>query len=89
MELASSSPAPTLHTGPAVWQSIDGTRVLRISTSPFAAMPDSTEKKAWHIFFVEGRRRIGWTKGDRHDVRIRLIDTERDWLDRQPKLNSP
>ena len=71
---------PVLHTGAAVGTYIDGTRVLRIAGSPFAAMPDPNEKNAWHIFFIEGRRRVRWTKGDRHDARTALISTERDWL---------
>jgi hypothetical protein len=71
---------PLLHTGAARWANIDGTRVLHIAGSPFAAMPDPKEKKAWHIFFIEGRRAVGWTKGDRHDARSRLISTERDYI---------
>ena len=63
-----------------MWTYIDGTRVLRIAGSPFAAMPDPREKNAWHIFFIDGRRQVGWTKGDKHDVRARLISTERDYL---------
>ena len=76
--------APTLHIGAAVWTYIDGTRVLRIAGSPFAAMPDSKEKNTWHIFLIDGRRTVGWTKGDRHDARARLISTERDWLAHVP-----
>jgi hypothetical protein len=72
--------APVLHTGAAVWTYIDGTRVLRIAGAPFAAMPDQVEKNLWHIFFIEGRRTVGFTKGDRHDARSRLISTERDYL---------
>ena len=59
---------------------LDGTRVLRIAGSPFAALPDSREKNSWHIFFVEDRHEVGWTRGDRRDARIRLIETERDYL---------
>jgi hypothetical protein len=80
MELVSNSNVPVPHTGTAVWTYIDGTRVLRIAGSPFAAMPDRNEKNAWHIFLVECRRAVGWTKGDRHDARARLISTERDYL---------
>ena len=60
--------------------SLDGSRVLHIPGSPFAAMPDFREKNTWRIFLVEGRREIGWTKGDRRDARTRLIETERDYL---------
>lgn len=80
MELVSNSNVPTPHTGAAVWTYIDGTRVLRIAGSPFAAMPDQREKNAWHIFLIDGRRAYGWTMGDRNDVRARLISTERDYL---------
>jgi hypothetical protein len=73
---------PLLHTGAARWANIDGTRVLHIAGSPFAAMPDQREKNAWHIFTIENRRIVGWTKGDRHDARARLISTERDYLAR-------
>lgn len=72
--------APTLHTGAAVGTYIDGTRVLRIAGSPFAAAPDPREKNLWHIFFIEDRRTVALTKGDRHDARTRLIQAERDWL---------
>ena len=67
------NPETILHTGAAVWMSLDGSRVLRIPGSPFAALPDSREKHSWHIFFVEGRREIGWTRGDRRDARIRMV----------------
>lgn len=81
MELVSGQNSePVLHIGVTVWMSLDGDRVLRIPGSPFAALPDSREKHSWHIFFVEGRREVGWTRGDRHDVRSRLIETERDYL---------
>ena len=63
-----------------MWTYIDGTRVLRIAGSPFAAMPDQREKHAWHIFLVEERRIVVWTKGDKNDARARLISTERDYL---------
>lgn len=80
---------PVLHTGAAVGTYIDGTRVLRIAGSPFAAMPDPREKHLWHIFFIEGRRTVAYTKGDRHDARTRLISIERDWLSNQPSAARP
>jgi len=80
MELVSDSRTPVPHTGAAVWTYIDGTRVLRIAGSPFAAMPDPREKNAWHIFFIDGRQTVGWTRGDKPDARARLISTERDYL---------
>jgi hypothetical protein len=80
MEPVSNLKALALHQGSAVWTRIDGTRVLRIAGSPFAAMPDPREKKLWHIFLIEGRRTFGWTTGDKYDARARLISTERDYL---------
>jgi hypothetical protein len=85
MELVSNTATPVLHTGAAVWTRIDGTRVLRITGSPFAAMPDQHEKNAWHIFFIEGRRTIGWTRGDKNDARASLLSAERDYLARLAK----
>lgn len=69
-----------------MWTFIDGTHVLRIADSPFAAMPDRKEKKAWHIFLIDGRRKVGWTKGDQHDARACLISTERDYIAQLSKL---
>ena len=81
-------PTPELHTGRAVWTNVDGTKVLRIPGSPFAAMPDTREKHSWNIFLVEGRRMVGWTRGDRHDVASRLLAYERDYLPLPGKTSS-
>jgi hypothetical protein len=77
------SPIASPHTGPLSSVLVDGTRVLRIGNSPFAAVTDSTTKNAWNVFAIQGRRMVGWTKGNRAELRLKLIRVEREWLEHQ------
>lgn len=77
--MPSTSTSP-LHTHPVRWTRIDGTRVLCIEGSSFAAKPDHGAPDTWAIFFVPTRQIISYIRGKRDDVKQKLIESERSLL---------
>lgn len=73
------------HTGPARWTTLDGSKVLTIAGSPFAALPERGVPHGWYIFFIATRATTGWTHGTKEDVRRKLIETEREWIAQQER----
>ena len=84
------NPSKPCHTGNPVWTTISlpasgapgfqkDRKALRIGDSCVAAVQEAGNR--WKILHIDTGREIRWTMGTRADMRVALMESERDMLE--------